>query len=243
MISRTTCRIFNEEIDSISGHPAAPSIVFPATDLVSYSLQEVCKMGYSETAKEGISVACTPKNIAKYPQYRKEFEAELAEYKKEDPFKHLARIEIPYKDVFGEPWKFDHVEYWGEICFVLYRDSDLSKYINRLSWEICYCFGASGRSYEEMMIRLIRGFKKKLGECRDSNFYTEREKKYEQVRRGMDIKERIKRINRSRNTMPHRNPAVINRRWMAEFLKTAYCQQTWIDTVKELLNKKVMKVT
>jgi hypothetical protein len=100
-----------------------------------------CKHGTSKYAgTEGIEVYKSDPNWKKYKEYFKDDNDEAC---------------VPYEVIHGEPWKADHMEYWYEICFMIFEGNPYDR-------DDLYKFEKWGRysgpegganSFEEMLIK------------------------------------------------------------------------------------------
>ena len=134
--------------------------------------QEVCKRGINELGS--ITVWNTPTNRKKFA---KDFEKR---YSKEELAKNkLCSIYKTYKQVYGEDWKFDHVEYWWETTFQVFDGSierDSNDWMDYKHWQ-GYCHGSGGTlSMEEAYIAAAQFVKETLGDFKYDSFITEIEK-------------------------------------------------------------------
>ena len=157
----------------IDAHPAINVMMFGVQQSIWHSIQTVCKRAYSEDAIRGVSVYNTGKNAKRF---KKQFELERKEDEDfYDKYPSLIKIEVPYEELYGEPWKFDHIEYWGELTYHIYDTNSTAKEKDRwLPWSGC---SASGRTYEEMIINLAKALKKNCGNFGYDSFMTDKELK------------------------------------------------------------------
>lgn len=217
MISGKTCKTFNDLRWKLDRHPAFPDIISKV--LVDYSLQEVCKRGMIKAGP--ITLYKTPAN---YRRYKDRFDEELKAYKPDDPIRKYAHILVTYEEHYGEPWTVDHVEYWGEVCFAVYRYKDTKGWADPRNWDGCVGPSCSARSFEEMMIKLSRLFFKKFGRWDSQDFLTKKEKANHKalplfLKKGRGWFSNSKRI--------FVNPAEINHRWLKWFLKKPEARKQW----------------
>jgi hypothetical protein len=233
MIDSKTCKVFNYLIWKIGDHPAAPSRIFPTNHLIDYTLQEVDSHGLTDWANRmGVDVWYSAKN---YKKYKTEFDKELSDIPDGDPCKpNLVKIQIPYIDFYGIPYKVDHVEYWGEIHFKVFKGNDFSdkKCFDPNNWDGFCGYHCSALSYEEMVIKLIRLFFKNLGSALDDGYLTKEEKiNHAQFHRFTRRDAKDKKgyyLDKNKNYISV-NEAEINRRWLKEFVKTDYGKKHWGD--------------
>ena len=235
MIDRKLAKSFNNMLYKLDSHPALPSTIITIPDSIWYSLQEVCKNGYSDYVKqEGIAVWYNPKN---YTKYKTLFDAEFKKYDVED--KRFTKINIPYKDYFGVPWEFDRCEYWGETCFYIFRGTDYSKWFDRAQWDSYSGPECSASSYEELVIKLGKLFLKNFGNKKDDDFLTVKEianhKKYNAFIMDRETSDKKGHYLDPNPKYIKVNQAELNHRWLKEYFHTEHCQKNWKSTVEEIL--------
>lgn len=163
-----------DAINFMDSHPAIQNNYFCLQQLLWFSIQTVCKHGYSEHAAKTITIFNKGKDAIRF---KKQFADEIA--KEDDCLKEtpsLVSIEVPYTEYFGEPWEFDHVEYWGELSICICDDKIKSK-DKKDRWQLWQGVQSSGRTYEELMINLAKLLKKDYGNFNSESFKTEEEKK------------------------------------------------------------------
>lgn len=159
-----------DALNFMEDHPAINnSYSGGAQHSIWFGIETVCKRGYSQEAIRGVSVYNKGENAKRF---KKQFEIERKEDEEfYNKYPSLMRIDVPYEELFGEPWKFDHVEYWGELTLHIFnfkskekKESD--KWIN-------WCGPhASGKTYEEMIINLAKELKKTCGNFGYDSFMT-----------------------------------------------------------------------
>jgi hypothetical protein len=151
----------------IDSHPAINGSFFGVQTSLWFSIQTVCKRGHSEYSIKDMTIYYSKEN---YKKFKKEFDKEIAE--DQDYFKKcptLVSIQMPYQKVFGEPWIFDHIEYWGELTLHIYKGKKAKEKFNFLDWDNWEGPHAGGRTYEEMIINLAKKMKK---ECGNFDYYS-----------------------------------------------------------------------
>lgn len=230
-----------EAMRFMENHPAIASGVHGFHGSLFFSIETVCKNGYSEHAgKSGITVW---RNSKLASRFKKEFEEELKDYTKEqirnmDPY---ISITAPYEKVFGYSWKFDHVEYWGEITFSVFKGSPKRKdAYDRTRWTPCAGVETGGRSFEEMIINLADGFRKAYGNFKSDDFITKEEKEHNKGLSPFFTKPiKDKKLKKkygdccemvSNKKYIHINEAEINLRWQKWFAKTPGGKK-WLSTL------------
>jgi len=195
-----------------------------------YSAEPVCKNGYYKPLNGKITLYHNKKN---YERYKELFDKET---EIEPELKAFNRIEVPYKDHFGAAWKFDHIEWWGELCFVLFNGKNVTKCHDFKDWGSYQGVSVTSNSYEELVIKMAKEFKRIFGNFEEEDFLTKEEKenhKKEMVFRFADLKNKkgYSELKKNKNYI-RVTPAEINLRWKKWFLKTDYAKKHWPDIVK-----------
>jgi hypothetical protein len=219
----------------LAQHPALPETIFSILQLMSIDIVQVCKNRHTKPHRGLVQVYYTPAN---YKKYRQEFDNEFKEYTKEELEKELlfVRADVPYKKIYGEHWTPDHIEYWGELSFVLFTGKDFGKWHDPHNWTHCSGVSASGRSFEDMVVLLGKKFFSAHGKFDSEDFLTTAEKENHE-------KEEVF------FTKPHKNgselvsnpkyksvyAAELNRRWVKWFSTTEYGKKQWGSTLRDVL--------
>lgn len=155
----------HEAFKFMEGHPAIDNVYSSLFECLFYSVNAVCKRGYSnDVVKSGVSVYNKGENAKRF---KERFDKELKEYGDDDNGLYikcpsLVNIIVPYTELFGEPWKFDHVEYWGELTLKIYNKESKEEH-KPWRWVNWSGPNASGRTYEEMVINMAKALKKGYG--------------------------------------------------------------------------------
>jgi hypothetical protein len=219
-----------EALNFLECHPAMNDNIWPV--IPWFSIQTVCKRGYCESAKRGVRVYRDSKDA---PRFKKEFDEELKEFNEAEIKQQgaLISIDVPYKKLFGEEWKFDHVEYWGELTFYMFSGKPTGKrWFDRANWQ-GYCgVEAGGRTFEEMIVKITEKFKKAYGDFDKQDFLTKEEKENNKNKSPFDFKPFVKdgiRYSRmlSNKEYKHVNDAELNLRWQKWFKTTENYKKNW----------------
>ena len=196
-----------------------PAICEDVWGQISFSIVKVCKHGYDEIVKHGVDIRKSSKFAEKY---KDKLDAEIKKFKKEYPKAFdseglFVSIRVPYKELFGEAWKFDHVEYWGSIPFKVFTGDLKDKLAWRgiEGWTNYEGFSVHERTFEEMVIKLAQKFKKAFGDFCSEDFLTKEEK--------------------SNHNYVEVNRADLNRRWLKWFAGMDYCKKHWENSFDKLL--------
>jgi len=194
-----------------------------------FSIERVCKRSYNSGAKsDGIRVFWTEENEKKFS---KEFAKEFKEYTKEDIKlqKSLISIQVSYKKMFGEEWKYDHIEFWGEQNVFIYDQN--------LGWQPFSGVSCGSRSFEEMVIELAIQLKKDFGNFNKYDFLTEIEKQNHKDEMPLISKGKFLVRNKKFKIVSHEQ---LNLRWQKWFKITKKGKKYFekdISTVKEKKSK------
>ena len=227
-----------DTIYQLSCHPALPDSVFTLFRLITIDIVQVCKHGHMEPMKGCLEIFNTPQNRKKY---KEEFEKEFKEYTTKELKREYAliRASVPYKKIYGESWKPDHIEYWGDLLFCVFIGKDFKKWHDHTCWDMYAGVETGGRSFEEMMINLGREFFKTFGKFNTEDFLTPEEKENHKKEKSFILKP-AKRGPYSgsyllRNSKHKQILAPeINRRWLKWYAKTEDCKKKW-GTFKNIL--------
>ena len=231
-----------DTIYQLSSHPALADTFFTLFGLITIDIEQVCKHGHIRPMKGCIQISNTPQN---YKKYKKEFDKEFKEYTKEelDLEGKLIRADVPYEKVYGEPWAPDHVEYWGDLTFCVFLGKNFKNWHERSCWERYAGTTASGRSFEDMMIKLGRNFFKTYGKFTDEDFLTPEEKE-NHTKEKIFFFRPIKKRGRFKTSRLVRNrkykrveTSEINRRWLKWYAMTEDSKR-WGSSIEEILSGK-----
>jgi hypothetical protein len=223
-------------IYAIDNHPATGSPIKQFLGSAVIDIMDLCSRGHVRPTDGKIEIRYTPEN---YVLYSKEFNKEFKEYSEKELkiYRKLTTIWIPYKKLYGEPWKFDHVEYWGELNFTIFRGKDPKKWIKTSDWETYDGVYASGKTFEEMVVKLGKKYFRTFGKFSEKDFLTEKEKSNHATTKAFLPSPR----SRPGIYVTVRNPkyieispAEINLRWATWFANTPYGKKKW----PELLSNK-----
>ena len=218
-----------------------------------FSIQDVCKRGYDKMVRNmGVDIWPTSPNASMFKEeFEKEYRRVEKDYKNKPSKilkaeKRFVKIEVPYKKLFGELWKYNRTEYWGEMSFAVYHGNPKKemKDVTPYTWQ-SYDAGinTSALSYEELVIKMANVFKKRFGNFERDYFLTPEEKRnHKKNEIFFQVKEKGSPFTRlKRNPAWIRVPdAELNHRWCRWFLLTPYGKKHWGDS-KEL--KKIIKIS
>jgi hypothetical protein len=228
-------------LDFLHDHPISPDIISSSglPDCLYISLQPCCKNGYSSSAKHGISIYRDDPLAEKFKaEFDKEYEGE-----KQNDFDS---IDIPYKDKFGEPWRFDHVEYWYEISFKVFEGNVKSKtdYFDFKKWANYGGLESGAYSFEDAIIEGTKWVKKTFGNFGYNSFLTPEEienHKHHNMFNSKKCEDRegfYEMIDNDKYIDVHNGHK--NLRWLKWFMTTDYAKEHWSCEFKKW-NKQIHK--
>jgi len=208
--------------------------------LIDFTIETTCKRGHTQFAKKDVQIFSSSKYAEKF---RKEFEREYKKYSEEElkTQKALISISVPYKKLFGEEWKFEHIEYWSDLCFFVAMSTDITKDLEPSNWQNCSGVETSGRTFEDMIINTTKKFKKIFGNFSSDDFLTKKEKQNHKEQMPFLFK-KIKE-NPKTSTMVKNKKYIpvskgeLNRRWLKWFMKTEYYKKHWEGSFDEWVKK------
>ena len=219
-------------------HPALGSPFFDVMSLLHIDISQVCKNGFIEPMKGKMPLRYTPE---RYKQYKDEFDKEFKEYTPDELKlqKGLVSIDVPYEKIYGEKWAPDHIEYWGDLTFMVYTGKNFKKEHDLTKWQRLSGIEASGRSFEDLIVNIGTKFKKTFGDFNHDKILTPHERKNNKGKMPFRF-EKIKGNERCSRMLTNKayirvGPGEENRRWLKWFAKTTYCKKNWAETVQAIL--------
>ena len=226
-----------DALNFLERHPAMNGILSTPTSAIWFSIQTVCKRGYSEDARNSVSVYRKSKDAARF---KDRFEKEMEDYNAEElkRWGSLISIDVSYKELFGEDWAFDHIEYWGELSFYMFQGRPTKKNnVDQKNWQACAGVEIGGRTYEEMVIKVVKEFKKNFGNFDKEDFLTKEEKENNKRKMPFHFKPFKKEGSSLKySTMVydkdymHVNDAELNLRWQKWYKTTDHYRKNWAKT-------------
>jgi len=214
-----------------------------------FSIQDVCKRGYDRiVARSGVDIYSSSKNAHLFKdEFEKKFKRIEKDYKKDPKLlraqKRFTKISVPYKKLFGEPWKYDRTEYWGDMSFFVYHGNP-KKWMKDRNPYIWQAYSAhlepAALSFEELVIKLAKEFKKRFGNFKREDFLTPEEKKNHRTVRSFNfIKKKGKMFSTLKWNPKYMNvpDSELNHRWCEWFIsQSTYGKKTWSDgSIKAIL--------
>jgi hypothetical protein len=161
-----------DALEFLRCHPAThPEVLGDSMfDGMWFHMEKCCKHGKSEwCGKDGVAVYASDEGM--YEKYKDKFDEEMKEYPETE--KDLTSIHIPYEEFYGEPWVFDHVEYWYETTFWVFMGDPYSDkdYLDYKNWQRYQGPMGGANTFEEMIIDCAKQVKEKLGDFGLDDFY------------------------------------------------------------------------
>jgi len=228
-------------LDFMRSHPAfSPELLGDSLfDGTWFHMTKCCKRGKSDSSRKFMTVYRGQKG---WKRFKKKFDRE---YKDSDEKLEFQNITVSYKEFYGEPWKFDHVEYWYETTFFVYDgnpyDQDACrdyKYWSRHSEN-----HGGAYTFEDALIKQAREMKQLYGSFCHDDFITKAEIN-NQNKNHMFKHDILDTSNR--HTLCERNPKYLNvtngmtnLRWLKWFITTDYCKKDYdfsMDGFKTKIN-------
>ena len=231
----------------LEDHPALSSHADPFWKGFVFGIQKVSKEGYSDSPPRTVRVwrnsklgqrfkAHLDKAFAKEEAGYKAVGGQMAEWER-----RLFYVDLPYKTVFGHRWKFDHIEYWGELDFHMYAGKIAdSKPKGKGYWGAFHGVECKGRTFEEMTVSVAAKARKVFGSFDSDSFHTSMEKRL--MKRHEPILEKARTATGVRIVPNPKYPSIsdelLNRRWVKWFSKTNYGRKHWKKDIALVLKGK-----
>lgn len=233
-----------DALDFLRNHPAInPEILGDSLfDGMWFSMVPCCKNGKSEWAKKGVTIY---KGDEGWEKYKAQFDEEY----KDDPNEELQTIDIPYEEKYGEPWEFDHVEYWYELTFWVFEGNPYheSEYMDYKNWGRYGGPEGGANTFEDMIIECAKEVEKAFGKFNLWNDFrtTEEEKNnsdqimffFEPCKDKPEYKEMI----RNEQHVDIHN-GLTNLRWLKWFVETDYAKENWPEYSEGKFREYIKKI-
>jgi hypothetical protein len=153
-----------EALEFLRNHPAlCKEGEDSICDGIHFMMEPCCKHGLSHWAgKTGVTYYEGSDEWSKYPDI-------VAEEYKDDTDSTLVglrQIDVPYERVYGEPWAYDHMEYWYEITFFVFIGNPYEK-LGSYKPENWGAYGGphgGANTFEDMLIAAADDVKKVYGD-------------------------------------------------------------------------------
>lgn len=199
-----------------------------------FMMAPCCKRGHSEQCRDfGVTIY---QDNPRWNEFQDLLDKELWDT---TDFKS---IDVPYERMYGEPWEYDHMEYWYELTFFIFDGNpynfdeqyDISKWGRYSGTE------GGANSFEEMIIKVADDVKEIFGDFNDQSFYTPAEKEYQEKNESWssspceDPKLRQIIFN---DQYVHVYEGLRNLRWLEWFITTDYAKKNWEHNIDEWQSK------
>jgi len=232
----------------LQSHPAFSTEVTGNTlfDGAWMHMAKCCKRGICESAKNMLTVYRGDKN---WKNVKYKFDKLEKKYAKdnEDLPKEFHSVYVKYSELYNEPWKFDHVEYWYETTFFIYEGNpyDRKQCSDYKKWDSFSGPEGGANTFEDMIIEQAKKVKKIYGNFdREKDFRLDAEIKNNKDNEMFNTWDKDCDTRTSRLCLD-RNPeyldvtiGMINLRWWQWFVETDYCKENLGDSI-ETINKRI----
>lgn len=224
-------------LEFLRNHPAiSPDILGDSHfDGLWFHMAKCCKRGLSEGSKKFTTIYKGDKG---WKRFKDRFEKEYKDDK--ETTSSLQSVEVTYKEKFGEPWVFDHVEYWYETTFFIFEGNpyaDVGEHMDYKNWGRYAGPEGGANTYEDMLIRCARNVKRAFGSFDiNKDFYTPEEKKNNKENRSFLTSQIEGRKGYSLSSNPNYvsvENGLVNLRWLKWFIETDYCKKNWDCNIKD----------
>lgn len=235
-MQQVTRKRASEALDFICEHPAlgahTPPLSLPKG--VDFSMVQCCKHGYGEHVKNcGITVYSDDPAWERYK--------ERCDEPEDIPWERS--VEVPYEEFFGEPWKFDHVEYWYEVTFYIFHGSpyDQPDSYDPIQWRRYQGFEGSSRTFESLLMHVARNVRDIFGDFSRDDFWSKEENIYyedhDMITCGtleeIGDSVRLHPVEIDSSMMP--TDGLLNLRWLQWYINNNDLRPAWGETVDEWL--------
>ena len=237
-----------EALEKLREHPAiAPEVLGDSLfDGMWFHMSKCCKNGQAEYP--GNQDKVVHKGEKGWEKWKDLFEEEY----KDDPMAEFQCVSVPYEEYYGEPWVFDHVEYWYEIVFFVFTGNpyDVKENYDYKNWGRYGGPEGGANSFDEMLIQCWEDVKKVFGDYKWEDFDTPEEIANHEDHHafllnglfGMPAEAEAEAEELPVGSVPlirdeeylDVTNAMYNLRWLDWFRKTDYCKKNWCgDSVEE----------
>lgn len=197
-----------------------------------FMMAKCCKRGKSEfCGDDGISVYAFEDDMEEAEKFADQFVKEHGEDWRTQELS--PEIRVPYEEYYGEPWVFDHVEYWYETTFFVFEGNPYERFadMDYKKWGRYAGPQGGANTWEDMIIDCAAEIKKVFGDFSDyHSFYTKAEIKNHKDetpvffvpadRKGCKLME-------WNDRHVHVDIGLRNLRWTQWFMETDYAKKNW----------------
>lgn len=221
-------------LDFIRNHPA---FAYDGGDSLGsgfwFMMSPCCKHNHSEHCKDsGITIY---QDDPRWNDYIDLLDKDLWD---DSDFKS---IDVPYERMYGEPWQYDHMEYWYELTFFVFEG-------NPYKFDDQYDIGKWGRyagtegganSFEEMLIDAAKSVKEIFGDFNSDSFYLPAEVEYQKNNESWSSipcdDAKLRQIVFKEDYV-HVYEGLRNLRWVEWFMSTDYAKKNWEYSLEQWQN-------
>jgi len=200
---QATLKKAQEALEFLEQHPAYDGSF---QSIFSYNIAGVCKRGKSCCfPDEEITVRPEDPGAERFiKDFEDDYEEDIEDFSKISPLWHILK---PYPDVFGEPWKLDHMEYQWRMCFKVYQGCKRLDF-DSSHWDSYEFDHGRSLTFEGCLLDLYELTKENLGDFGEGSLDS-----------------------------PSFSYEGRNRRWLAWFVQTDFCKEHWEDQFDKLAAK------
>ena len=228
----------SKSLQFLDNHPALIS------NNMSFLQNQIISMEPVSKYNEGdMGPCCLRRSDPKFEEFKLRFD------KDED------YIYVNHQELYGEPWKYDHMRYYYEASFCLYMGKMHKQYTYDpewyKNWHRYQGIHGYGSTFEEALTKCANEVKEYFGvfdnsdslltskennnHNRYSPFYFKRSKTI--IHNPISGKDE-KTVEMKHNKMYiDVTPEMINRRWLKWFAETPYCRKNWKNEFDKLIKK------
>jgi len=198
-------------------------------------MAKCCKRGICESAKNMLTVYRGDKNWENVKYKFDKLEKKYAKVNDDIP-KEFYSVYVKYSELYKEPWKFDHVEYWYETTFYIYEGNpyDRMECLDYKKWDGFSGPEGGANTFEDMIVEQASKVKKIYG-----NFDKEKDFRLEAEIKNHKENEMFHKFDTEKGRLClDRNleyldvtVGMINLRWWQWFVHTDYCKEHWGDSI------------
>lgn len=218
-------------LDFLREHPAlnnggGDSLV----DGMCFMMQKCCKHNQSESCgKYGVKIYHD-----EYQKYKDIFDEEYKDMSEEEEPLKFRCIDVPYERMYGEPWQYDHMEYWYELTFFVFEGNPYSfdESCDFKNYERCSGPHGGANTFEDMLIDAATTVKALFGDYNrwEGSLYLPEEiacRRATEPFTAEDIPGSLfKRMIFNKENVDV-NDGLINLRWLGKMIDTDYIKKNW----------------
>lgn len=230
-----------KSLDFLRDHPGVNNDLLGDSlfDGLWFYMAKCCKRGKAESCKKSMQIYRGEKNWHKFKdRFDKEKESD-----EDTDFQHIS---VTYEEYYGEPWVFDHVEYWYETTFSVFQGDpfDDRQYMEYKNWGRYAGPEGGANTFEDMLIQCERKVRRAFGSFNhlDKRLYLPEELNNNKSNRMFSLKKITSGKNKNGSELIREdeyvdvNDGLLNLRWLKWFVETDYCKKHWEYNMPEFKN-------